>query len=117
MVKYYDVDFRGTTTYIFMEYVDNRRTSDLWQLMKRKAYEKENFLEKKIWELFYQITKGLQYMHFNKILHRDLKPANVFLSKAGVAKLGDFGLCKPLENSPQELARTKLGTKKYWSYE
>ena len=39
-----------------------------------------------------------------RTLHRDIKPANVFLSRNNtLVKLGDFGICKVLEN----LGRTR----------
>jgi len=37
------------------------------------------------------ISRGLQFLHDNRIFHRDIKPQNV-LVYAGGAKLGDFGL-------------------------
>ena len=41
------------------------------------------------------VFKGLQYLASKNIIHRDLKIANVFLNN-GVAKIADFGFCKPL---------------------
>ena len=38
------------------------------------------------------VCRALSFMHGQRLVHRDLKPANVFLSKEGVAKVGDFGL-------------------------
>ena len=37
---------------------------------------------------------GLQALHSHKIVHRDIKCANVFLTKEGVAKMGDLNVSK-----------------------
>ena len=40
------------------------------------------------------ILSGLRYLHSIRVLHRDLKPANVLVSRAGDARLCDFGLSR-----------------------
>jgi NIMA (never in mitosis gene a)-related kinase len=37
---------------------------------------------------------GLKAIHDLNIMHRDIKSANIFLSKDGVAKLGDMNVSK-----------------------
>ncbi|NWX90238.1 NEK5 kinase, partial [Nothoprocta pentlandii] len=98
--------------YIVMEYCDG---GDL-----RKRITMQHgvlFDEDQILSWFVQIALGLKYIHDRKILHRDVKAQNIFLSKKGkVAKLGDFGVARELNNT-LELAYSCVGTPYYLSPE
>ena len=39
----------------------------------------------------YQITFGLNVLHFNNIIHNDIKPSNVLVNKDGIISICDFG--------------------------
>lgn len=41
-----------------------------------------------------ETSKALTYAHRHSILHRDIKPLNIFISKYGIAKVGDFGISR-----------------------
>ena len=34
------------------------------------------------------------HVHGSSIMHRDIKSENIFLTKAGIVKIGDFGIAK-----------------------
>ncbi|XP_059292985.1 serine/threonine-protein kinase STY17-like [Lycium ferocissimum] len=40
------------------------------------------------------VSKGMSYLHQNKIIHRDLKTANLLMDEHGVVKVGDFGVAR-----------------------
>jgi mitogen-activated protein kinase 15 len=54
--------------------------------------------------VFYQILKGLKYIHSAELIHRDLKPSNILLNSECQAKLCDFGLVRTLNASENEEA-------------
>ena len=73
--------------FILMEYAD---AGSLESCLDEKSEEVER--------LFEQATKGLAYLHHQRILHRDIKPSNVLLSleESGELRaiLSDFGESK-----------------------
>ncbi|KAM3723220.1 Calcium/calmodulin-dependent protein kinase kinase [Dirofilaria immitis] len=53
----------------------------------------ESPLDERIaWTYFRDTVKGLEYLHYQKIVHRDIKPSNLLLSEMGHVKIADFGI-------------------------
>ena len=87
---------------------------DLYQLLQTKRV---HLKEEAIKDWFVQLCLAVQYIHERKILHRDLKTQNIFLTKAGDAVLGDFGIARVFKSQKKEMASTVIGTPYYMSPE
>lgn len=44
--------------------------------------------------LSFQLCRGVEYIHANKVLHRDLKPSNLLVDSELRLKIADFGLAR-----------------------
>ena len=55
----------------------------------------------------YQLLRGVDFIHKNKVLHRDLKPQNLLINKNNILKIADFGLARgygiPVKNYTHEV--------------
>ncbi|KXS19289.1 Pkinase-domain-containing protein [Gonapodya prolifera JEL478] len=61
-----------------------------------------------------QVMEGMKYLHASNIMHRDIKTANILVSDAGLVKIADFGLARPLDTSDRNREYTdKVVTRWY----
>ncbi|CAD8157772.1 unnamed protein product [Paramecium octaurelia] len=68
--------------------------------------------QEQVFEIFQQIVQGYKVIREKQIIHRDLKPENILFSK-GVAKIGDFGFSRLLDELDQNVPQSNLGTPLY----
>ena len=112
IIKYYDSFEENKTLNIVMEYCEN---GDLSSFINDNKQKNKILPETQIWKFFIEMSLGLSYMHYHKILHRDLKTLNIFLTKDLHIKIGDLGVAKILQNTIH--AHTFIGTPYYLSPE
>ena len=59
--------------------------------LSHRLRKKTRLPESEAYHYFFQLCKGVEYLHKNDIIHRDLKPENILLTKTGGVKICDFG--------------------------
>jgi serine/threonine protein kinase len=96
------VDHTGTKTIqmLCIEYLDD---GDLGERLKYQRKMQVRLNEKDVLSWFVQLLLALEYLHRHKIYHLAINPDNILLSKAGLAKLTDFGFAKEKGNDINEL--------------
>src|SRR5262245_4225085 len=97
-----------TLQYIVMEFVEG---GDLETALGRQPFD---LAQRVLW--MKQITEGLAYAHQQGTIHRDLKLRNIFVTRSGIAKIGDFGLEMPIGDATKTIMKG-LGTSVYVSPE
>ena len=55
---------------------------------------KNKLTSDQITDMFYQMMKGIEYMHSMGVWHRDIKPQNILVFEGNVPKITDFGLAR-----------------------
>ena len=103
--------------YLVMEYADGGDLAGA--IARRREAGRDFWPEADAMSIFVMCLLAIRHVHSRRIVHRDIKAANVFLTKAGVVKLGDFGVSTILEGraGATVLAKTQVGTPYYLSPE
>lgn len=111
IISYHKSFEENNTLFIVTDYCDG---GDLYSRIR--AQKGCYFEEDQILDWFVQISLAVKHVHDRRTLHRDIKTQNIFLTKSGIAKLGDFGIARVL-SSTSDLAKTCIGTPYYLSPE
>ena len=96
--------------YSVMEYCDGGELFNFIVKNRRLSEEEAAFF-------YYQLIKGLEYIHSLGIVHRDLKPENLLLTKEHLLKIIDFGLSNYFKKGQKDLLITPCGSPCYASPE
>lgn len=118
VVRLFDSYITEYHNFLIMEFCN----TDLMTIITNRNFLPEN--DAKL--IFYQVCRGLRYLHSFHIAHRDIKAENIFMTREvivcesgkqkelWIAKIGDFGFSKCADDG--ELT-TQLGTSYYMPVE
>ena len=106
----YDAGEEGGLRYVVMMYLEGYRP-----LVEHTR--QDNLLPvKKVVEVFFAMSKALDYAHRNGVIHRDIKPANVMIGPTGQIMIVDFGVAKHAIGQSTQITGI-VGTPRYMSPE
>eukprot|EP00916_Digyalum_oweni_P026108 GHVL01042931.1.p1 GENE.GHVL01042931.1~~GHVL01042931.1.p1 ORF type:complete len:554 (+),score=136.04 GHVL01042931.1:285-1946(+) len=84
----------------------------------QRILDKGIFDEESTQRIFYDLCRGLQYLHDQGVVHRDMKPENILItdqSSSATVKISDFGLARYVPN--ERNCQTFCGTPHYFAPE
>ncbi len=91
IVRVFEAGVHQGYPWISMEYVAG---TDLDTEIDRWKTEDPRDRWERVLKILRGLCRGLGYVHDLGLIHRDLKPSNVLLTRAGEAKISDFGVVK-----------------------
>ena len=101
--KFYGIIREKNVLSLVFEFIEGK-TLDQFKL--------SDFTPEKKYNIIYQLTSCLEYIHSKNFIHRDLKPENIMLDNQGKIHLLDFSIAKVITNAEFTLTRAK-GTLNY----
>ena len=101
--KFYGIIREKNVLSLVFEFIEGK-TLDQFKISDFTSEQKYNII--------YQLTSCLEYIHSKKFIHRDLKPENIMLDNQGKIHLLDFSIAKVITNAEFTLTRAK-GTLNY----
>eukprot|EP00884_Botryococcus_braunii_P015128 jgi/Botrbrau1/23616/Bobra.55_2s0011.1 len=107
IVQFLGVCHRRDSLWLVMEYMPG---GDLHSFLKR---QKNWSWGPRAAELALDISRGLAYLHSQRVIHMDLKSGNVLLTSGGLAKVADVGMAHILAESRTHGSNLEMGTFAY----
>src|SRR5262249_22887312 len=109
IVTLLDYGEEGGVPFLAMEYVEGESLDVVLRRSGRLPYADAL-------AIVTQMLGALDFAHSHQVVHRDVKPSNVLLTRAGLAKIADFGIAH-IEASDLTTEGDVLGTPSYMAPE
>jgi serine/threonine protein kinase len=101
VVTVYDFDRDGTDVYLVMELLEGEPLDRILKPAEGVGIGLDDALK-----ITQEMCRALSHAHAQGIVHADLKPSNVFVTRAGVVKILDFGIARAVKVGEPDRARS-----------
>jgi hypothetical protein len=91
------------SAFLVMELLEGETVEQRWERQNRKLTLDE------VLAIGDQLLDVLAAAHTKNVVHRDVKPENLFITKAGMLKVLDFGIAKVFEEAKARPTSTQAG--------
>ena len=124
VVRYFDTEKDDDFVYLALEECEGNLEDLVTMIFAQESQAKDQAREKlqrvyqnvtdvsqeKLLQLMHETAQGIEYLHSLNIVHGDMKPHNVLISKMGLAKVSDMGLCRELRENQNSIVTDSNGT-------
>lgn len=110
IVRAYDINKKGPSVYMVMEYVSGASVGQI--LRKHPTLELQHAIE-----IARLIADAIAYIGKVGLVHRDIKPDNIMIDRKGRVKLCDLGLARPTGSTNLTGPMVAQGTPAYMAPE
>ncbi|OHS95384.1 CAMK family protein kinase [Tritrichomonas foetus] len=91
VIEVYEILYERDIIIVVMELCEN---GDLLSFISKEGLLNITHIKR----IFYQIVRGIEYIHSKGVAHRDIKLENILLDGDLNAKIADFGCCRTDQN-------------------
>ncbi|MBP2653049.1 MAG: prkC [Firmicutes bacterium] len=110
IVNIYDVGRDNDAYYIIMEYISG-------ETLKERIQREGSLPVETAIRFALEIAEALEHAHQNNLVHCDIKSHNILTTKAGRAKVTDFGIARAVTAATMTQTGTVVGSVHYFSPE
>ena len=108
VILYHSMWIEQSHFYLVTEYADKGSLCRLYDHIPRGQVEEDEFCR-----IVENVANALLFIHSKGFIHFDVKTENILISKGGVYKLADFGLCAKIEQKESSIPKVEEGDARY----
>ncbi|KAM3593690.1 uncharacterized protein V6R79_019352 [Siganus canaliculatus] len=94
--------------------MDNFEDPEMYENLHDQTDDLQTLTFDDLLSFAFQVAKGMDFLSSKNCIHRDLAARNVLVTKGRMAKIGDFGLARDIENDSNYVVRGNVRLPVKW---